>query len=410
MKSTNEKLKVSFYLKKKISRNGLCPVMGRIAIGTDMVQFSCKLDADPTIWDARAGRVNGKSHHARKVNGEIDKINVAVNAKYKEIISLRGMTTVNEVKNAYQGIAKAQETLLKVFREHNQAFEKRVGVNRAKKTYENYQLSFTSLERFIRKKYRVSDLSFRQLDYHFIENFDYYLKIDCGLTPGTISIRMTHLRRMIKIAIRKRIINHNPFAGYSVESRPKPTQKYVPANDLKKLKTTPLNSAALDVTRDMFLFSCYTGLSYIDLYNLTYRQIEKDDDGYMWLKISRQKTESEANIFLLDEALQLIEKYRGTALRDKVFPMKSWSVMNRQLKKIAVLCNIERRLTFHMSRHTFATETCLSQGISIESVSSMMGHKYLDTTEIYAKTTPNKMSDDMQALSKTLKGMYMLAS
>jgi integrase len=215
---------------------------------------------------------------------------------------------------------------------------------------------------------------------------------------------------MIKIAIRKRIINHNPFAGYSVESRPKASQKYIPANDLKKLKTTPLNNAALDVTRDMFLFSCYTGLSHIDLYNLTYRQIEKDDDGYMWLKISRQKTENEANVFLLDEALRLIEKYRETASGDRVFPMKSWGVMNRQLKKIAKLCGIERRLTSHMARHTFATETCLSQGISIESVSSMMGHKFLETTEIYAKTTPDKMGDDMKALSKTLKGMYMLVS
>jgi len=260
------------------------------------------------------------------------------------------------------------------------------------------------------RKYCVTDIPFSQLDYHFIERFNLYLKIDCDLTPGTIGIKMTHLRRMIKIAIRKRIINHNPFAGYSVERRPKPTQKYVPENDLEKLKKTPLKSAALDVTRDMFLFSCYTGLSYIDLYNLTYRQIEKDDEGFMWLKISRQKTESEANVFLLDEALRLIEKYRNTASGDRVFPMKSWGVMNSQLKTIAALCKIERRLTFHMARHTFATVTCLSHGISIESVSSMMGHKHLDTTEIYAKTTNDKMNDDMQALSKTLKGMYMLAS
>ena len=99
-KSSNEKLKVSFYLKKNINRNGCCPVMGRLTIGNDMVQFSCKLDADSTFWDTRAGRVNGKSHHARKVNVEIDKINVVVNAKYKEIISLRGTTTANEVKKA----------------------------------------------------------------------------------------------------------------------------------------------------------------------------------------------------------------------------------------------------------------------------------------------------------------------
>jgi hypothetical protein len=259
MNELSANLKISFYLKKKNSRNGLCPVMGRIAIGNDMVQFSCKLEANPELWDTRAGRVNGKSHHAQKVNREIDKINVAVNAKFKEITSNRGKATANEVKNAYQGTSLSQETLLMVFREHNEAFEKRVGVNRAKGTYLNYQFSCTSLEQFIRKKYRLSDLSFRQLDFSFIENFDYFLKIDCGLTPGTIVIRMTHLRKMIKIAIRKRIISHNPFAGFCFE-RPKPTQKYLPTEEMKKLKKTHLKSSALNVTRDMFLFSCFTGL------------------------------------------------------------------------------------------------------------------------------------------------------
>jgi site-specific recombinase XerD len=298
---------------------------------------------------------------------------------------------------------------LKVFREHNEAFEKKVGVTRAKSTHENYQLSYTSLERFIRKKYRVSDLSFRQLDYSFVEKYDYYLKIDCGLNLGTVVLKMTHLRKMIKIAHRKRIINHNPFAGFCAE-RPKPTQKYVPADEMKKLMKTHLKSSALNVTRDMFVFSCFTGLSYIDLYNLTVNQIEKDDDGFLWINTSRQKTDNPSKILLLDDALQLIEKYRGTASGDRVFPMKNSSHMNRQLKTIAALCGIQRRLTFHMSRHTFATETCLSQGISLETTGRMMGHNDLNSTEHYAKVTPGKVHKEMQALSKIINGMYVLAS
>jgi site-specific recombinase XerD len=409
MKTSSEKLKVSFYLKKNVSGKGLCPVMGRIIVGKDMAQFSCKLEADRSLWDVRAGRMKGKSNHARNVNGEIDKINVAINAKFREIMSIRGQATASDVKNAFQGSPLSQETLLKVFREHNEAFEKRVGATRAKGTYRNYQFSCTSLERFIRKKYRVSDLSFKQLDYSFIENYDYFMKIDCGLAPGTAVVRMTHLQKMIKIAVRKRIISHNPFAGFCIE-RPKPTQRYVPEKEMEKLKKTHLKSSALNVTRDMFLFSCLTGLSYIDLYNLTCRQIEKDDDGYLWVNISRQKTDSESKIFLLDDALRLIEKYKGSGSGEKVFPMKSCSHMNRQLKRIAALCGIQRRLTFHMSRHTFATETCLSQGISIESVSRMMGHNDLKTTEHYAKITPDKMYKDMQALSEIINDMYVLAS
>jgi len=409
MNESSANLKVSFYLKKNISRHGLCPVMGRITIGNDMVQFSCKVEANPDLWDVRAGRITGKSHHARKVNREIDQINVNINARYKEILSLRGKASANEVKNAFQGAAMSQETLLKVFREHNEAFEKRVGVNRAKNTHLNYQFTCASLERFIREKYRVSDIPFKQLDISFIENYDYFLKIDCGLTPGTVVIRMTHLRKMIKIANRKRIINHNPFAEFCID-RPKSTQKYLSEEELKKLKKTHLKSSALNFTRDMFLFSCFTGLSYIDLYNLTYQQIAKDDEGYYWVNISRQKTDTESKILLLDDALQLIEKYRGSGSGGKVFPMKCCSLMNSQLKTIAALCKIERRLTFHMARHTFATVTCLSQGISIESVSRMLGHNDLRTTEMYAKTSPNKMSEDMQALSETLQGMYYLVA
>ena len=174
MNTSNLNLKVSFYLKKNDSCNELSPVMGRITIGkNDMVQFFCKLEADSALWDTRAGRMNGKSNHARHVNQEIDKINVAINARYRELVSIRGQTTANEVKNAFQGAALSQETVLKIFREHNEAFEKRVGVNRAERTFWNYQSSYMSLERFIRGKYHVSDFSFRQLDYSFIENYDY---------------------------------------------------------------------------------------------------------------------------------------------------------------------------------------------------------------------------------------------
>ena len=409
MNKSNENLKVSFYLKKKNVRNGLCPVMGRIAIGLDMVQFSCKLEASLELWDAHAGRVSGKSHHARAVNREIDKINVAVNARYREMVSIRGWATAEEVKNTFQGTALSQETILKVFREHNEAFEKRVGVNRQKNTYLNYVYGYVTLERFIRKKYLVSDLSFRQLDYSFIENYDFYLRIDCRMTPYSVAQKMVYPRKMVKIAINKGIINHDLFAGYIV-GRPKPSQKYVPKEDLEKLMKKSLNNSALNVIRDMFIFACYTGLSYIDLYNLTCQQVVKGDDGFLWLNISRRKTDVSSRVPLLNVSLQLIEKYRGTASGEKVFPMKDCAYMNVQLKKIAKLCGIERRLTFHMSRHTFATEICLSQGVPIETVSRMMGHKRLNTTQIYAKVTHNKVNEEMEVLSEKLKDKYMLVS
>jgi len=257
MSTSNTNLKVSFYLKKNDSRNGLCPVMGRITIANEMVQFSCKTEASLSLWDTRAGRMSGKSNHAKMVNREIDKINVAINAKYRDLLTTRGQATAVEVKNAFQGIASSQETLLKLFREHNEEYEKRIGVNRSRGTFWNYRKGYKHLERFINQKYHVSDLSFRQLDYPFMESFDYYLRIDCRMMPNTVLHKMICLRKMVRIAISKGIIGRDPFSGYSPE-RPKPCQRFLSAEDLEKMIKTQLKSSALDVTRDMFVFSCFT--------------------------------------------------------------------------------------------------------------------------------------------------------
>jgi site-specific recombinase XerD len=407
MKASNADLKVTFYLKKNVARKGLCPVMGRIYVGKDMVQFSCKIDADPNLWDVPSGRLKGKSHEARKINGEIDKINVAVHARFKEIVSLKGHTTASEVKNDFQGISSAQETLLKTFREHNEDYKKRTGVNISIGTWRSYENAIAHLQRFLHHKYHVSDLSFRQLDYSFIENFEYYLRINRKLKPGTMLNKLSCLRKMVKIAISRGIISRDPFFGYSPE-RPKVSQKYVPADELEKLMNTTMERRSQEVVRDMFVFSCFTGLAYIDLFNLTNGQIVKTDDGSLWLNINRQKTGIFAKIPLLDEPLKIIEKYGGTASGDRVFPVKSNSAINQQLKRIAKQCGIERRLHFHAARHTFATETCLSQGVPIETVSRMMGHKKLSTTQIYAKVTHNKVDEDMEALSEKINGKFVL--
>ena len=382
------------------------PVMGRITIGKERIQFSCKLEADPSLWDGRAGRMRGKSHHSQRVNSQIDKINVAINARYREILSLKGKATVNEVKNAFTGNASAQETILKLFREHNEDLEKRIGVNRAKGTFWNYRKGYQLLEKFIQKKYHVSDLSFRQLDLSFIENYDYFLRIDCRFLPGTVVHKMTGLRKIIRIAIDRGHITCDPFWGYTAE-RPKKCPKFIPMEELEKLMNMPMITPAVNFTRDMFVFSCFTGLAFVDLFNLTNRQIVKAEDGTMWLNVTRQKTGSVSKIPLLDVPLQLVEKYRGTGSGDRVFPMKTATIMNLQLKEIAKHCGIKRRLTFHMARHTFATETCISQGVPIETVSKMMGHKEMSTTQIYAKVTQSKVEEDMNELSDIINEKYV---
>jgi integrase len=348
-------LKVSFYLRKdknSISGNELCPVTGRISIGNDIAEFSCKLKAAPALWDVRSGRLNGKSHHAMEINAKIDRINVAANTAYRELVSVKGTATAAEVKNACLGISSGQETLLGVFREHNEEYKRRIGINIAFNTWRNYNASLMHLKRFIGKKYHVSDIHFRQLNFSFIDDYDYYLRIGCKMKQGTMVHKIYSLRKMVGIAINKGIIGNDPFAGYSCE-QPKSEPKYLPAGEVEKLMRTPMQSSALEFTRDMFVFSIFTGLAYADLRNLTRHQIFKDDDGSIWLNINRQKNGNSSFVPLLEIPLQLIEKYRGTAADDRVFPMKSNIIMNVQLKAIAKRCDIERRLTFHLARHSF---------------------------------------------------------
>ena len=300
-------LKVSFYLKKNIAQKRLCPVMGRITIGKEMVQFSCKLEASPKFWDARAGRVTGKSDHAKAVNREIDKMNVAIHARYGELVALKGTATPLEVKEAFQGIASSQVGVLELFGEHNEEFRKRVGVNRKIRTLWKYENAYHHLERFISQKFRVGDIPVRRLDLSFIEDYDFYLRIGCRQMPRTVLCAIIPLRRIVNIAIKRGMINRDPFSGYSPErSENKP--KYLPWEDLTKMMTAIFSKPKLNFIRDMFVFSCFTGLSFSDMYQLTHDRIVKTDDGTKWLMVNRQKTNTSSNVPLLEIPMNIINK------------------------------------------------------------------------------------------------------
>jgi integrase len=213
---------------------------------------------------------------------------------------------------------------------------------------------------------------------------------------------------MIKLAIHEGIISRDPFDGYTPE-RPKAEQKYLTRAELHKIMTTPLDHPNRYLTRDMFLFSCFTGLAFRDMCNLTQKNLVRADDGVLWITTSRQKTGTPCQIPLLELPLQIIEKYKGLTKDGKLLLMLSCGRLNINLKKIAKLCGIDKRLIFHMGRHTYASEITLSQGVPIESVSRMLGHRDLRSTQIYAKITNDKINEDMKALETRMKNKYQLA-
>lgn len=401
-------LKVHFYLRKtNEKKNGECPVIGKITIGKDVAQFSAKITAKVSLWDVVSGRVTGKSKHAIETNETLDKINVAINTSFRKLQEHGIEITASNLKNTFQGIASEQETLIKFFTHYNEEFKKRVGVNRELSTYRQYEFSLLHLKRFMSLKYKLSDVPFTQLDFSFIERYDYYLRIELKRKPNTIIGIVSHLRRMIKYAIGEGIISRDPFEGYA-PVRAKPVQKYLTREELNRIITTPLDHPCRYLTRDMFLFSVFTGLAYRDICNLTEDNIVRASDGVLWIKTTRQKTGTPCEIPLMELPLQIIEKYKGLASNGKLLPMLSCGKLNTNLKVIAKICKIERHLVFHAGRHTFSTEICLSQGVPIETVSRMLGHRDLRSTQVYAKINNNKISEDTDKLEMRIKDKFRL--
>ena len=344
-------LKVHFYLRKtNEKKNGECPVIGKITIGKDVAQFSAKVTAKASLWDIVSGRVTGKSKHATEINATLDKISVAINTSYRKLQEIKSTVTANEVKNAFQGIASQQETLIRYFAHHNEEFKKRVGVNRELSTQVQYENSLKHLKRFMSLKCKLSDIPFTQLDFSFIEKYDFYLRVELKLKPNTILGIVRHLRKMIKLAIGEGIITRDPFEGYSPE-RPKAEQKYLTRDELHKIITTPLDHPCRYLTRDMFLFSVFTGLAYRDICNLTEKNIVRASDGVLWIETTRQKTGTPCEIPLMEIPLQILDKYKGLAPDGKLLPMQSCGRLNKNLKVIAKLCGLKRKLIFHAGRH-----------------------------------------------------------
>ena len=390
-------VKVSFYLKvNEKNAEGRCPIMGRLTVGRSESVFSAKLSVPASLWSS--GRAKGKSAEATAINRQLDEYRASALAIYREQSAVREWVTAEEVKCLLLGMAAGQETLLDYFRMFIEYFEKRVGINRSAQSARTYRNTYNHLTRFLSLRLRLSDIPFSVLDRSFIDKFDLYLRTNCHLAPRSVLLNMSRLHTVVNKALAAGIITADPFAGYE-PPRPERKQRYLTQEELKRLMTTPLPSSRLYLVRDLFLFSCYTGISYGDMCRLTTTNLETAEDGTVWIKAVREKTGVEFEIPLLDLPLHIIDKYRDIMPDEKLLPMYWNSELNKGLKSLAAACGIDRKLTFHMARHTYATEIALSHGVPMETVSRMLGHSRVDTTQIYAQVTDDKIDTDTQSLN-----------
>jgi Site-specific recombinase XerD len=396
---------VLFFLKRdKLKKNGSVPLMCRITVDGNETRFSMKTDIDPGLWDVKSGKMSGRSAKAVEVNALLENTKSVLNRIYHQELERMQSVTAEKVKNIFLGINTKQQTLIELFKKHNADVKCLVGKSKSKATYQKYEVTLKHVSNFIRNRYSLSDIPFAEINYMFISDFETFLMIDCQCNSNTTAKFMQFFKRIILIARNNGWMLHDPFANYKIRLN-KVDRGYLTKEELECIIKKKISIPRLEYVRDIFIFSCFTGLAYIDVFNLSEENIRTSFDGNLWIMTKRQKTNVNSNIPLLEVPKMILEKYKGKLPKGKILPVLSNQKMNSYLKEIGDLCEIKKNLTFHLARHTFATTITLSQGVPIETVSKMLGHTNIKTTQIYARITDNKIGHDMNVLSGKLKEM-----
>ena len=373
--------KVLFYVNGSKEKNGIVPIMGRVTINGSVAQFSCKQNIPKTLWDAKGNRAKGKSIEARDINHALDNIKAQIIKHYQRISDREAYVTAEMVRNAYQGIGSEYETLLGAFDKDNATFQKRVGTDRVKATYMARVRARNHVAAFIKANYKRSDLSMLELTPDFIKEFAVFLSTDRGLQNGSIWTNCMWLKGVVMRAHFNGLIPRNPFAQFHISPNIK-EREYLTEEELKTLMTHEFVDAKLSYIRDIFVFASFTALSFVDVKELTTDDIV-EVNGEKWILSKRHKTKIPFQVKLLDIPLQIIKRYEEFQTDKSVFPnLNYWSIC-KPLKKMIKECGITKDISFHCARHGFAT-LALSKGMPIESVSRVLGHTNIVTTQIYA--------------------------
>ena len=391
------KFKVLLYLKKSSpNKQGLVPIMGRITLDRSMAQFSCKLSCDESLWNVRESRLNGKSCEAVVANSKLDKLLLSIHEAYNTLIDRNNHFNATDVKNLFQGSMDTQMTLLRLYDEHITDIKSRIGIDYSHRTLPNYLYARQRLEEFIKKRFNSSDLAFSQLNEQFIREHQDFLVIEVGLSVATVRHYLSYLKKICRIAFKEGHADKHYFERYSLLKQKENPPRTLSRENFEKIRDLKFEEHQTThiIARDLFLFACYAGTAYVDAVAITQENLSKDDAGNLWLKYKRGKSGSLSRVKLLPEAIELIEKYKDPS-RKTLFPYMDYQALKYRLYSIRELAGFKGALSYHMGRHSFSTLITLEGGVPIETVSKMLGHSKIQTTQIYARVTPKKLFEDM---------------
>ena len=393
--------RVVFYLRSNyVNKEGKTSVMLRIYLNNERLSLgSTGISVKSSQWDKEKERIKGRTTEALNTNLQLDNIASGLQSIFRRI-EMSDVVSLERIKSEFLGKKEEIDTLMELFEKHNGDVAKQVGVSVGKATLQKYNVCKRHFLEFLEKQYKRIDLKLTELTYVVIREFDLYLRTEVGQNPNTATKTMKTFKTITLLGQKMGVLLHDPFMNHRFHIEPV-NRGFLTDEEILCIAHKQINIPRLELIRDIFIFSCFTGLAYIDVSNLTPDHIVTLGDK-QWIMTQRQKTSVETNVLLLDIPKAIIAKYGGKTYRNgKLFPMLTNQKTNSYLKEIADICGIKKNLTFHLARHTFATMS-LSKGVPMESVSKMLGHTNIRTTQIYARITNKKIEHDMEELADKL--------
>ena len=404
---TTSTFSVLFWVYEQRAKNGEAPVYARISVDNKKLNISLKRKVILSLWDSRVQRLTGTDAFSLEFNEFLDQEYSRLFQCYQELRIEGKLRTVENIKKKYFGEEGKLYSLEDIFVYHNTTCFSKLSPN----TSRLYITSQNYVRKFLKKEYNRTDYYLQELDYSFVLRFDNFLRITKSnthngyLQHNAVMKHIQRLKKMVSLAYRLEWINKNPFLNFKSTLEPR-ERTFLSAENFKKIEKIELKSNRLARVRDLFIFSCYTGISYGDLVLLKPDNLTIGVNGKLWIVTRRMKNGNSVKVPLLKKAIVILDKYKNDIaceITQTLLPKISNQKLNQYLKEIAELCEIHQDVTFHLARHTFATTVALSNGMPIETVSKILGHKKLSTTQIYAKVVERKLGDDMDYLERKIE-------
>ncbi len=399
-------ISVKFFARRdRAKEDGLVPIFMRIGIGLKRINIITKIYVKPADWSVQNCKLKTNNEESRRINKMLEAFKLKAFDHQRELMTEGKEVSLENIKAKWYGTSvEKPRMLMEVFKQHNDQMKALINQEFSPLTFERYETSFRHTQEYMRWKYQIDDIDIKQLNYEFISNYEFWLKSERKCDHNTTVKYLSNFKKIVHICIKNGWLDRDPFVGFKMTKR-EVERPFLVEEELTRIIEEDFKMPRLRQVRDIFIFCCYTGLAYADVKKLTREEITTGIDGEKWIWTSRQKTDTTTRVPLLPRALAILDRYKDDPQclnKGRLLPVLSNQKMNNYLKEISDACEITKKMTFHTARHTFATTVTLSNGVPIETVSKMLGHRNLKTTQHYAKILDLKVSEDMMKLRNKL--------